>query len=49
LFRIIVDYFAVFISFLEFTRSVKRLGCPIQKKYGFWLYNTGKIMYGHMS
>ena len=24
-------------------------GRPIQKKYGFRLYNTGKIMYGHMS
>jgi hypothetical protein len=24
-------------------------GRPIRKKYGFRLYNTGKIMYGHMS
>jgi hypothetical protein len=24
-------------------------GRPIRKEYGLQLYNTGKIMYGHMS
>ena len=34
---------------VQYEKNTDLLGRPIRKKYGFRLYNTGKIMYGHMS
>ena len=34
---------------VQYEKNTDLSGCPIKKKYGFRLYNTGKIMYGHIS
>jgi hypothetical protein len=34
---------------IQYETNTDLSGRPIRKKYCFRLYNTGKIMYGHMS